>query len=461
MFLLTASAFVGGAVTTQPAFAKNEADSPFSNLSQMARVLVLIENQYVDPVEQEKVLNGAIKGMVGELDPHSAYMPPRENSVFHSDTEGKFGGVGIQVELRDEKVIIIAPIEGSPAERAGIKSGDQIVAVNGERIHVSSLDKLIDKMRGDPGTTVDITIKQKGSRKTKTFRITREIIKVSSVIGKLLDHHIGYIRIKQFQRETHTEFLRTLGKIRNEGKTPLEGVVLDLRNNPGGLVDQATAIADEMLSSGTVFTTRQRGVLIEDTRASAGGALVKLPMVVLVNEYSASASELLAGALQDQKVATIVGAQTFGKGVVQTIFELPGGAGMRLTTMRYYTPSGRGIQAVGIKPDVVVEQKATPTPPDQIIRESDLEGSLPAETSPGHPKPTPPKVVKKPTSKTSTKKGSPGSKAKPGDNADQDEEFSNNFGVARNVPKNPEGGKDHVLSVGFQMLKNRISRTKK
>ena len=383
VLLPTVAAFAGGlALGGMRAEATPEVQNPYQSVSQLGRVLVQIENNYVDPVERGKIVEGAIKGMVENLDPHSSYLPPDEWKQFQSDTEGKFGGVGLEVDGRGERLIVIAPIEGSPAFRAGIKSGDQIIAVDGEDVVTQPLDKVVKKMRGAPGTKVKITIHRETGRgtaaagspdsgiadggasanggertgQTLTFEVTREVIHVSSVNYKLLDGNVGYIRIKQFQERAHAETMAATAKLRAEAKGgTLTGIVLDVRSNPGGLVDEATEIADEFISTGGIYSMRHRGEIIEDLRARSGGAFADIPCVALVNEYSASASELLVGALQDNKRATVVGANTFGKGSVQSILPLPNGAGLKLTTARYYTPSGHAIQADGIHPDVVIE----------------------------------------------------------------------------------------------------------
>ena len=376
--LLVVAAFAGGAVTSRIAGAGTQASNPYAPFDQLARVLVLVESQYVEPAARTKVTEGAIKGMVAELDPHSAYMTPTEYALFQGETEGKFGGVGVEVDYRNEFVTVIAPIEGSPAARAGVKPGDQIVAIDGRSVRGERIDKLVTLMRGPSGSKVKMAVRRAGVVDPITFELTREEIHVASVTGKRLDNNVAYIRLKQFQEGTHEELLRTAAKLRAESKAPLVGVILDMRNNPGGLVDEAEGVADEFLTSGVIYTTRHRGQVVDEVKAHAGGAFASLPIVALVNEYSASSAELVSGALQDSRRATIVGAPTFGKGSVQTIFDLPGGAGLRLTTMRYYTPSGRSIQAEGIRPDVLI-QPATPIAATDLVRERDLEGHLASE----------------------------------------------------------------------------------
>jgi len=329
--------------------------------------------------------------MVAELDPHSAYLPPEEFAQFQGETAGKFGGVGVEVDFRNDDITVIAPIEGSPAARAGVRPGDQIVAIDGKPLRGEHLDKLVTMMRGVAGTRVAMTVRRKGVPDPLVFDLTREEIHVQSVTAKPLSGHVAYVRIRQFQEGTHDELLRAAARLRSEAKGEILGVLLDLRNNPGGLVEEGEGVADELLDSGLIYTTRHRGKIIDAVYAHEGGAFATVPIVALVNEYSASTTELLSGALQDNHRATLVGAPTFGKGSVQTIFPLPGGAGMRLTTMRYYTPSGRSIQAEGIRPDILIQPSQAP-PPGEVVRERDLDGHLPAENADALP-PRPPPVV--------------------------------------------------------------------
>lgn len=406
-------------------------EGPYDLVRDLARSLVFVENEYVDPVERSRLLEGAVKGMVSGLDPHSEYLTPEDFKIFESDTKGEFGGVGVEVDLRNDAVIVIAPIEGSPAERAGVQSGDRIVAIDGEPVRGKSMQELVRRMRGKPGSRVVVSITRGDDGAVRHLTLTREVIQVSSVLGKMLDRGVLYLRIKQFQWGTYDELLDTVGKLRADAGGRFAGVLLDLRNNPGGLVDEASATADAFLTRGIVYTTRHRARTVDEVRARPGGALSREPVVVLVNEYSASAAELLAGALQDHHRATVVGALTFGKGSVQTIVELPGGSGLRLTTMRYYTPGGHGIQANGIRPDVQVEPGATSY---WIVRESDLENHLPGEGAAPR------------TTKTVT--------PTPGDQKAPDL----HLGVAKDVPKDPTRGKDHALSIGFQILTGTFER---
>jgi carboxyl-terminal processing protease len=429
------AAFLGGAATGGRSFATTREESPYGDLAQLARVLVLVENQYVEPVDHKRALEGAIKGMVRELDPHSAYLPPEDYRIFQSDTEGRFGGVGIEVDLRDDAITVIAPIEGSPAERAGVRSGDKIVSVDGQSSRGEPIDRLVRHLRGTPGSRVQIGVRRPSTESSLTFDLVREQIKVASVVGKRLASDVLYVRLKQFQEGTHRELLEAIGRVRQESSRPLTGVLLDMRSNPGGLVDEASEVADEFLGGGTVYSTRHRGQVVEQITARGGGALPDLPMTVLVNEYSASAAELVAGALQDNRRATIVGAPTFGKGSVQSIVDLPGGAGLKLTTMRYYTPSGHSIQAQGIQPDILVESSRVATAPSRVTRERDLEGHLPAEGETTARNTAP--VYRSPTAS----QGDKGAGPEPGPR------------TAADVPTNPVGGPDFALSIAYQVVR--------
>jgi carboxyl-terminal processing protease len=436
--LLSFCAFSGGACVTALGGGPRSAhgDTPYAAVEQLGRVLVEVENEYVDPVDRAKLVGGAIKGMVAELDPHSSYMPPEEFQAFQSDTEGEFGGIGIEVETRNGELVVLSPIEGSPAERAGIQSGDTIVSVDGRDAPSQSLDKLVKHLRGAPGGRVRIGIRRQGSSELLSFDLVREVIHVPSVSSKLLADRIAYVRVKQFQERTHDEILEAAARLRARAGGSVEGVILDLRSDPGGLVDQAADVADEFLDEGVIYTARHRGRIVDEVKARAGGAFVKMPCVVLVNQYTASASELVAGALQDHKRASIVGEPTFGKGSVQAIVALPGGAGMRLTVSRYYTPSGHAIQADGVHPNVTVEMKKE----DGAIsfREKDLEGHLAPEATCMDASASPGVIV------LSNDGGAPLPDVA--------------ASTARNVPDDPEKGSDTVLRVGWEVLKRSIGR---
>jgi carboxyl-terminal processing protease len=356
--------------------AKPAAESPYTAMTQLGRVLALVENEYVDPTDRAKLVEGAIRGMVGSLDPHSAYLPPREYKQLQEDTEGRFAGIGVEVELRDEAIVILATIDGSPAQRAGLQSGDRIVAVGGQTIKEIGYDRLVRRMRGVPGSHVKLTVVRPGKLEPMQIDLVRAEVQTKSVKGRMMPNGVAYVQVKQFQDHTHDELEKVIGQLRSQG--PIRGVLFDLRNNPGGLVDQATAVADEFLTGGVIYTMRHRGRIVETATAHSGGAFAGLPVVVLMNEWSASAAELTAGALQDSDHATVVGTPSFGKGVVQSILDLPGGAGLKLTVSRYYTPSGHGVQGDGIHPDVLAKPSKAVDGGTVTFRESDYANALPS-----------------------------------------------------------------------------------
>jgi carboxyl-terminal processing protease len=405
------------------------ANDPYAIIEQLGRVLVEIENEYVDPVDRAKLVTGAIKGMVAELDPHSSYMPPEEFREFEGDTEGQFGGIGIEVEVKNGQLVVLSPIEGSPAARAGLRSGDVVVGVDARDPSVEPFDMLVKHLRGVPGSHVKVSIRRASVTDPLTFDLVREVIHVTSVSSKLLSRSVAYLRIKQFQEHTHDELLEAAAKVRARAGGPLAGVILDLRSDPGGLVDQAADVADEFLDDGVIYTTRHRGQIVDEVRARGGGAFAREPCVVLVDQYTASASELVAGALQDHHRATVVGERTFGKGSVQAIVSLPGGAGMRLTVSRYYTPSGHAIQADGVHPDIAVVRERDE--PVVSFREKDLEGHLAEESTPS-PKADVSKVVVVA--------------------ADAGSSAPSLGKEATGVPEDPDQGNDAILKVGWQAL---------
>ncbi len=429
--VLPLCAFAGGACATTLGGARvAQGDTPFAAVEQLGRVLVEIENDYVDPVDREKLVDGAIKGMVAELDPHSSYMPAEEFQAFESDTQGQFGGIGIEVENRGDRLLVLAPIEGSPAERAGLRAGDHIVGVDGKDPGSVPLDKLVKQLRGAPGSHVKVAYQRQGEGEPIVVDLVREIIHVPSVSSKLLTGNVAYLRVKQFQEGTHDELLQAVGRLRSRSGGKLAGILLDLRADPGGLVAEAADVADEFLDDGVIYSARHRGQIVDEVRARSGGALTREPCVVLVSRWTASASELVAGALQDHKRATIVGEPTFGKGSVQAILSLPGGAGMRLTVSRYYTPSGHAIQADGVHPDVTVEMKKEEA---VAFREQDLEGHLAAQPAPSAPAGAHPGsvVVLPPDAGTDTPDSSRREAA---------------------VPDDPQTSPDAMLKVGWQVL---------
>ncbi len=353
----------------------------YEKLGVFTDVIKKIQDSYVEPVETKTLIYGAIKGMLDTLDPHSSFLPPDMYTEMQVDTRGSFGGLGIEISIKDNILTVVSPIEDTPAYKAGIKAGDRIFEIDGKSTKDLALMDAVKKMRGPKGTKVVLTIMRADFTEPKPFTLVRDIINIKSVKWKSLEEGYGMIRISQFQERTTDDLEKGLSELQ---KMPggLKGLVLDLRNNPGGLLDQAVKVSDEFIESGLIVYTDGK---LENQKmkfeAHKEGTRSGFPMIVIVNGGSASASEIVAGALQDHKRAVILGTQTFGKGSVQTIFPLEDGSGLRLTTARYYTPSGRSIQAKGIVPDIILDatEKAAPETPEQKtrrIREQDLEKHL-------------------------------------------------------------------------------------
>jgi carboxyl-terminal processing protease len=334
-----------------------------AKLKVFAQTLALIEDQYAEPKTTKDLVYGAIQGAVGTLDPHSSFMTPEEFKELQIETKGKFSGIGIEITLKDRALTVVSPIEGTPAYQMGIQAGDQIVKINGAATKNISLTEAVKMIRGPKGSKVTLTINREGFTQPKDFIITREIIPIRSVKARILDGGIGYIRLANFQDSTDADLQGYLNKMKQR-LTPFKGLILDLRNDPGGLLEQAVRVSDEFLKSGLIVYTEGRSKqqnMRFYARAGQEGKFANIPMVVLINEGSASASEIVAGALKDQKRALIMGTKSFGKGSVQTIIPLEDGSALRLTTALYYTPSGITINEKGIMPDVVVDEKPPPT----------------------------------------------------------------------------------------------------
>ncbi len=381
MTMFVVAIFVGmglGSVRSDAVFAGSET---YDELESFADILSLVENSYVDDVDTKEVIEGAINGMLRTLDPHSSYMTPEFFKEMQVETQGEFGGLGIEITIDEGWLTIVAPMEETPAWRAGVKSGDKIVKVDGERTNDMSLMDAVRKMRGKRGTPVTITIVREGFEEPKDFIIVRDIIHVSSVKFQMLPENIGYVRLRSFTKEAGSETNEAIESMKKEG---MKALVLDLRNDPGGLLDQAVEVSELFLKRGELIVYTKGRIESQNMRFTVKnpGGGDDYPMVVLVNQGSASASEIVAGALQDLKRAIVVGTQSFGKGSVQTIIPLKNDAGLRLTTARYYTPSGRQIQGVGITPDIVVEEefldleKLNGKKKHRVIREKDLTNHL-------------------------------------------------------------------------------------
>ncbi len=348
---------------------------PLDELRIFAEVYGRIKQDYVEPVEDRKLLEDAVRGMLSGLDPHSAYLDEDEFNELRVGTSGEFGGLGIEVGMEDGFVKVIAPIDDTPAERAGIKAGDLVIRINDQAVKGMSLDEAVKLMRGKPGTKVTLQIVRKGREAPFTVTLERAVIKTVSVKSRLLKPGFAYLRISQFQANTGDDLRKAVGRLRRNSDGRLDGLVLDLRNNPGGVLQSAVAVADAFLREGIIVYTEGR---IEDSKlrfqAASDDILEGAPIVVLVNGGSASASEIVAGALQDHRRAVVVGQQTFGKGSVQTIIPVNDRAAIKLTTARYFTPNGRSIQAEGIRPDIELEEVAFKRADDDglALRESQL-----------------------------------------------------------------------------------------
>jgi len=363
----------------------------YESLEAFTNILSIVKKNYVEDVETKTLVNGAINGMLNSLDPHSAYLTPELYKDLQMDTQGRFGGLGIEITVKGGVLTVVSPIEDTPAFKAGIKPGDMIFKIEDEFTKDMTLVDAVKKMRGPKGTKINLSIKREGVPELIDFTLMRDTIRVQSVRSRVLESGYGYIRLAQFQERSDRDVQKALEKLAAE-KGGLKGLVLDLRNNPGGLLTQAVRIADLFLDSGLIVYTEGR---IESQKqkyfAQKDGSWMDFPMVVLVNGGSASASEIVAGALQDHKRAVVLGTKTFGKGSVQTILPLDDNSALRLTTARYFTPSGRSIQATGIVPDIVVdatqpqdgkpEEKKRPT-----LREENLPGHLPSpQSAPAQP----------------------------------------------------------------------------
>jgi carboxyl-terminal processing protease len=401
---IAANGLAGHAEAPSPSQAEAQR---YEDLSMFASVLELVRNNYVEDVDEHKLLMSAMRGILGDLDPHSAFMNPDAFSDMQVETKGEFQGLGIEISKQaGEFIEVVSPIDGTPAKRAGIEPRDRITSICPTEVPDDwtepcrdtlemTLFEAVSLMRGRKGTSIGIYILREGMAEPRLFEIKRDTVKVASVSAELLETGIGHLAIVSFQERTGRDVRDRLAQLEEENGAPLEGLVLDLRNNPGGLLNQAVDVADHWLHEGLVVYTQGRDATQRtEYRATDDDVAPDYPIVVLVNEGSASASEIVAGALQDHHRAIVLGVPTFGKGSVQTVYPLDGGAGLRLTTALYYTPSGRSIQEVGIKPDLEVEQSDAPAlgfPERRRVRERDLQGHFTQEDAVGvdaEPQPT-------------------------------------------------------------------------
>ncbi|MBN8999869.1 MAG: S41 family peptidase, partial [Rhizobiales bacterium] len=386
--LLLAGTIIGAAASVAlgqmpgvlPTAAQAAVSDTYRQLNLFGDVFERVRSDYVERPEDAALIEAAVNGMLTSLDPHSSYMNAKEFKDMQVQTRGEFGGLGIEVTMEDGAVKVVSPIDDTPAAKAGVQAGDLIIAIDGETVQNLTLNQAVEKMRGAVNTPITLQIQRKGQEKPIDFKIVRDVIRIQSVKSRV-EGDVGYIRISSFNEQTFDGLKASVEKLTDEiGKDKLKGFILDLRNNPGGLLDQAVAVGDAFLDQGEIVATRGRHS-DQNTRydARSGDLTDGKPVIVLINGGSASASEIVAGALQDQKRATILGSRSFGKGSVQTIIPLGSNGAIRLTTARYYTPSGRSIQAKGIDPDILVLQDLPPELKDQITDtkgEASLKGHL-------------------------------------------------------------------------------------
>ena len=383
-YLLVLTGLVAGVLVSigHGVFAERESSQatlPVEELRTFSDVFGRIKNDYVVDVDDKELIENAIRGMLSGLDPHSSYLDAEQFTELQVGTTGQFGGLGIEVGMENGFVKVIAPIDDTPAQRAGVESGDLVIRLDDTPVKGMTLNEAVKIMRGKPGSDIELTIVREGLDQPLKITITRDIIKVKSVRARMLEPGFGYLRISQFQSKSAENMVDAIEDLKKENKGPLQGLVLDLRNNPGGVLNGAVAVSDAFLRKGMIVYTEGR---IADSRlrfnATPDDVIDGAPLVVLVNQGSASASEIVAGALQDHKRAIIVGVQTFGKGSVQTILPLSSDSALKLTTARYYTPSGRSIQAEGITPDIELESIKVSSVEQNIepLKEADLSHHL-------------------------------------------------------------------------------------
>jgi carboxyl-terminal processing protease len=394
--LIAALWLASGGVKTVGAVARES----YENIEVFTNILAIVQKNYVDAVTTKQLIEGAINGMLTSLDPHSAYLTPDLYRELQVDTQGSFGGLGIEITVKNGIITVVSPIEDTPAFRAGIKPGDQILKIEGEFTKDMSLVEAVKKMRGPKGTKVKLTLRREGAADLFDVQVTRENIQIQSVKSRPLEKGYGYVRLTQFQERTDEDLEKAIETLGKQSGGKLEGLVLDLRNNPGGLLTQAVRVSDLFLDAGMIVYTDGR---LESQKqryyAHKRKNHVECPMVALVNGGSASAAEIVAGALQDHRRALILGTQTFGKGSVQTILPLGDNSALRLTTARYYTPRGRSIQATGITPDIIMSNELAAAKPSgaqnevgDFLREENLRGHF----NNGNPQPAKPEKPAKP-----------------------------------------------------------------
>ena len=343
-------------LNTKIVSAAQDGNKLYKKIDLFSEVLEKIEKEYVEEIDQSEVMDSAINGVLQSLDPYSSYMSPEIFKESNTETSGKFGGLGIEVSMESGVVKVISPIDDTPASRAGIKAGDYIVRINGEQVQGKTLFEAVNLMRGPVGSSIEITVRRKGLKKAKIFKIIREVIEIQSVVSELIDKEIGYLRLRAFNENSDNQLKKEINKLENNKK--MVGYILDLRNNPGGLLSQAIKISDFFLDDGEIVSTKGRQS--KENRkffAKQGDKINGKPLIVLINRGSASAAEIVAGALRDQKRAILLGETTYGKGSVQSIIPLKNKGAIRLTISKYYLPSGKSISEVGVSPDITVEEQ--------------------------------------------------------------------------------------------------------
>lgn len=365
--------------TVSADISQEQREKTYKQLEIFSNVLSILQENYVEEIDTQKAVDGAIQGLLLTLDPHSSYLKPEELKDLQEETSGSFSGIGIEITIKDGILTVISPIEGTPADKAGIKANDLIVEIDGQKTKDMSSDEAIKRLRGTRGSKVNITIQREGENQLRPMTLVRDVIPIHSVKASFLTPGFAYFRVTNFQSHTTRDFKKEL--IGLQKKQNIRGLILDLRNNPGGLLNQAVSVSDIFLRKGTIVSTKGRTEdqnMVFQAHSTADDA--GMPIVVLINEGSASASEIVAGAIQDHKRGVIVGTRSFGKGSVQTIIPLPDGAGLRMTTARYYTPANRSIQALGINPDVEIsaqEPAKEDSPADEeTLRETDLKNHI-------------------------------------------------------------------------------------
>jgi len=372
--MLTAILFVGifiGKGGDQPGYASES----YEELQVFAEVLSQVKKHYVEETKTKDLIQGALRGMLAGLDPHSSFMTPEMFKEMQVETKGEFGGLGIQIGIKDQRLTVIAPIEDTPAFTAGIQSGDTIIQVDETPTKDLTLMEAVQHMRGPRGTSVKLTVIREGLEEPLVFTITRDIIKIQSVRSKLLEGNVGYARLSQFQEASAEDLTKALEELTAKN---IQGLILDLRNNPGGLLTAAVGVSEQFLEAGRLVVSIQgRNGKKDEYRARANSKHYQYPMIVLINHGSASASEIVAAAMQDWGKAVVIGTTSFGKGSVQTILPLSDGSGLRLTTAKYYTPQGKSIHNIGVQPDIVIDPKAI-----QVAKQDKAEGEKGGKSSP-------------------------------------------------------------------------------